>query len=281
MVDLTEYETNTTEHLIEEKNTITALPRPYLGMSQLGDECWRKLWYSFRFCAEKTISAKLNRIFQTGHRQEHWIVQDLQSIGIETWNTEDDQYEFSCVSGHCLGHGDGFCKNVPEAPKTEHLLEFKTANDKKFKEFVKKGCKDTNYTYYCQQIIYMHFKEITRSLFIVYNKNDSSYYIERIRHDPELAKELIRKAEDIITSEDVNEFKRIGNNDPSFYKCAWCDFRDVCFKLDVPHRNCRTCNKSDIEDDGKWSCSANQNQIIPIDFQYKGCDAHDYMDCLK
>ena len=57
------------EKQIEDKQIIQDF-RPYLGLSQIAEPCARKLWYSFRWCAQIKIEARIHRLFQRGHREE-------------------------------------------------------------------------------------------------------------------------------------------------------------------------------------------------------------------
>lgn len=267
--------------MIDEKNSFRGLPRPYLGMSQLGDECWRKLWYYFRWCEYVSYDGRVARIFQTGHDAEKKMIQALESIGVETWDTLDQQDAFVEVNGHCQGHGDGAARNIPGAPKTDHLLEFKTSSDKYFKELLKKGIIEAKPTHYAQMIIYMYKKKYTRGLYMVENKNDSSYYTERVKADNTYARDLIRKAEEIITSEDVDDFDRIGNGTPSFFKCRFCDYTDLCYNDAPPVKTCRTCTSVSLLDDGKWGCGLQNDKELSYEDQEAACPNYNPLDCFN
>jgi len=267
-------------HLIDAKNTTQELPRHYLGMSQLGDNCSRKLWYYFRFTAMNEIDGRVNRIFATGHKAEADMVRDLESIGIETWGTIDDQEEFSAISGHLKGHGDGFAKGIPGAEKTTHLLEFKTSSAKYFKKMVKEGVKIAKPVHAAQTTLYMHFSKTTRALYMMYCKDTSAYYTERLRYDKYFAEELLDKAERIITSEDVEEFQKIGSGNASYFECKFCDFSDVCHYNALPVKTCRTCTSVSILDDGKWGCGLRNDQVLSLDEQVEACDNYNILECF-
>jgi len=264
--------------LIDSVNTTESLPRPYLGMSQLGEDCARKLLYYFRWVSKDKIDGRVNRIFTTGHNAEIFMIEHLESIGVKTWDTLDSQAGFSAVQNHCRGHSDGMALGVPGAKKTTHLLEFKTSSDKLFKLVKKKGVREEKYMHYCQMALYMYFSKTTRALYMVYNKNTSEYYIERVEANNELAKDLIFKANLVITSENPNDFQKIGSGNASFYKCKFCNYSDVCHNNAKPHKNCRTCKFSDILDDGKWGCSKHEIDDISTENQAKGCGSHDYLE---
>jgi len=275
------FDSSDIDHLLELEGTKIDYPRWYLGMSGLGCNCMRKLWYGLHWVKKGTISARLNRLFQVGHDAEPKIVADLSRIGMKFDNVVEDQLEFIECDGWLRGHSDGKVINVPGAEKTEHLAEFKTASDKKFKEFRKKGVKDTNFTYYMQMILYMYETKLTRALFVVYNKNDSSYYFERVHADNGLAKEYIGKAQDIIDSVDVDVFPRIGNNSETWFECKWCDYNDICFKNAKSDENCRNCRFNDFASGGKNKCVRHENKELNIEMQKEKYDCHRILDCLK
>ena len=284
MGNLTEYfEKNqeTIADIIDKKNSVKELPRPYLGMSQIGDECWRKLWYYFRWCEYSEFDGRVGRIFQTGHNAEIKMIKDLESIGVECWDTLDDQDAFVEVNGHFQGHGDGKARNIPGAPKTDHLLEFKTSSDKYFKALVKKGIIEEKYVHYCQMVIYMKKSDLNRGLYMVENKNDSNYYIERVKGNISLANELIRKAEAIITSEDVDDFEKIGSKSPAFFKCRFCNFSDICHNDANPVKTCRTCTSVSLLDEGKWGCGIQNDKELSVQDQKDACPNYSKLDCFS
>ena len=106
----------TTKHALE--GEVILRPRPQLGMSQLGNECSRYLWYQFRWGYIDKTSKRMIRLWDRGHREEPEIIKALNEIGIEVWG---DQTEMVAGHGHIKGHCDGICIGVIEAPKTEHL----------------------------------------------------------------------------------------------------------------------------------------------------------------
>lgn len=271
----------TTESLLDEKSEVS-YGRPYLGMSGLGSDCMRSLWYGFHWCSKKEISARTNRIFRDGHNAEATIISDLKAIGYEVFRLlpdgsevemtgalDEEQEEMIGAAGHVKGHNDGRVRGVVEAPKTVHLLEMKTANDKRFKEMKTKGIQQSDPTYYSQCQMYMGELALTRTLFIAKNKNDGSYYVERIKFDQEHYDMLKAKAWSIITS-DAPPKKEFS---PTWFKCKYCSHYDMCHFGKEPEKNCRTCDYSDIEDNGKWSCQKNKKDLS-VEDQQKGCKSY-------
>ncbi len=248
--------------IIEEK--ANEKPRGYLGMSSIGDPCSRKLWYEFHFATDKNeFPERTKRIFDTGHIAEAFVIKDLEKIGCEVTNA---QAECVGVSGHFKGHIDGEVVGVIEAPKTVHLLEIKTHNDKSFKDVAKKGVKASKPVHYAQVVIYMKKRKLTRALYMAYNKNTSEYYPERIYADNDHARGLEEKATYIISSEEPppKEFSR------TWFACKWCDHFSICHDNTPAANNCRTCVNVDICDDGVWKC-AKHKRNLSIEEQKKGC----------
>ena len=268
--------------MIDKAGDTSGYPRYYLGMSGLGNSCMRALWFGFRWPHKGSISGRTNRIFNVGHAAEHDLVKSLESVGIECWNVCEDQDEFVDGHGYIKAHPDGYARNIPGAEKTVHLLEFKTMNDKSFKDTVKKGVEVSKPIYYAQMVLYMYKKGLTRALFMAVNKNDSSYYLERIKNNDSFAKELLSKGQDIIFSENFNDFPRIGTNKQSWYECKWCNYSDVCFGDNSGlEPNCRNCSDCNLLGEGKFACGEDSDRVLKVEEQEKGCEKHDYLECFK
>lgn len=258
-------------------------PRPHLGASLIGDPCARKLWYGFRWVQPVEFRGKTLRLFERGQNEEEVFVRDLRSIGVEVWERDPDtgkQFTVSAHGGHFGGSLDGIGLGIPEAPKTKHVLEFKTHGDKSFKDLEKKGVKDAKPLHYAQMQIYMRRKKFDRALNMAVNKNDDSLYTERIRLDKTFADELIAKAGRIITAQ--NPPAGI-SEDPAWWECKFCEFRALCHKITdaLPLPNCRTCSHSTplLDGDKVWHCAIHDG-AIPLDFQYEGCMRHCYIPNL-
>lgn len=260
------------EKLIEDEFVIQGF-RPYLGISGIGEKCARKIWYGFRFCSQQKISQRMHRLFQRGHREEPIIQADLRKIGIHHHSAQKEVVD---GNGHIKGHIDDTLENVPDAPKTPHLGEYKTHNDKSFKDLKNKGVKLSKPVHYAQMICYMKKLKLKRGLYIAVNKNDDARYYERISSDDEKATELIQRGFDIISTEVPPE--KIGNS--TWFECKWCGHYEICHFGELPLKNCRTCEFGDIHDEGKWKCSGYK---IWLSFaqQLLGCGKHRFLKSLK
>lgn len=261
---------NTTKNLIEHQpDTISFPHRSYLGMSSIASECVRKLWYGFRWASMDVTSVRMQRIFERGDIEEARIIRDLKKNGVEVFRREgyqkieltgaigEKQEEFIGAYGHSKGHADGRCLNVPEAPKTEHILEIKTMGSKYFKILVDKGVQEANPVYYGQTNRYMLASGTNRTLFIATNKDTEERYYERIRIDKQYAEELEERECEIVMSP-VPFGEKFS---PSWYKCKSCNHYDVCHRGAAPLKTCRSCEYADLAMDGKWVCTNPRNLI--------------------
>lgn len=193
-------------------------PRNYLGMSVIGERCPRNLWYTFRGYSASLLTGRAAMIFDMGNRVEEAVLHWLDAAG---YRVEDAQKEFSAHAGMFRGHCDGIIHGVTSRP---HILEIKSANDRRFKAFQREGIRSVSPAYYCQAQCYMGYAGLERALFVVMNKNTCDLYAERMHFSRDDFEALHARAYTIITANEPPE--RL----PDFQdtNCAWCDFRTVC-----------------------------------------------------
>jgi CRISPR/Cas system-associated exonuclease Cas4 (RecB family) len=208
--------------------------RQYIGMGQIGEECERKLWYSFNKYPRIPFEAKTLRMFEDGHRTEALMAERLRMLPFIELHTDvnGEQYGFRDFDTLFSGKMDGAIRGLIEAPQTWHVWECKATNDKAFKEFKaltfadeKSALEKWNYTYYAQAVLYMEYSGMTRHYITVTTAGGRDYHGARTNENPKLAKALRQKAKRIIDAK--SEPARLNEN-PSFYKCKWCEFRGVC-----------------------------------------------------
>lgn len=232
--------------------------RPHLGGSQIGNPCERALWYMFRHVDKPVFSGRQLRLFETGDREEDRLVANLRAIGCTVWAVDPDtgkQIRFTACDGHFALSLDGVIEDLPDAPKTPHTFEAKTMNDKNFAALKKDGVQKSKPVYWAQCQIGMHMAGLDRCAFLAVCKSTDEIYMERIHVDPAFAIGLIAKAERVVFAEKPPQKL---SNDPSFFGCKFCDFKDVCHNAKPPEINCRTCAHATPErgGDGAWSCAA-------------------------
>jgi len=247
--------------------------RAHMGASIIGTNCARALWYSFRWTTRISFSGRMLRLFQTGHKQEDRLVEDLRSIGVTVLEVDPEtgrQFQVRDETGHFGGSMDGVALGVPEAPKSWHLCEFKTSNIKGFEKLKREGVQKAKPLHHAQMITYMHLGGIDRALYLAVCKDTDELYAERIHSDPVEGARLVAKAQSIINAPIPPQ--RI-SNDANWFECKFCDHRELCHGEKFPERNCRTCLHSTPAADGQWDCAL--HNINPTTSQqHEGCGGH-------
>ena len=254
--------------------------RTYLGASQIGDECARKLWYSFHWTALIHFPARILRLFQRGHNEEHQINKYLRDAGIDVYEVDEEtgaQFGFKFAFGHGGGHMDAALNNLPDS-KEWHVGEYKTSSTKYFKDMTEKGVEKSKPVHYAQMQLYMHLSGMNQAAYLMVNKDDDDIYFERVPYNKSEAERLIAKAEFIVES--ATPPTRM-SEDSTFWKCRFCDYRELCHYDATPLMNCRTCAHSTAETDGdgRWSC-AEHGWDLNTKQQRDGCEDHRYIPDL-
>lgn len=260
-------------------------PRRYLGASQIGDPCSRKLWYGFRWAMPRTFPASSYRAIQDGYRGEAVMIDWLRRLpGIDLWTTDpdapDQQIGFTAVAGHFRGHADGVISGLYQAPKTPHVWEMKVCNETKFNKLVKliaqHGEKAAllhwDEIYYAQAQIYMQQLDLTRHYLTVATPGNRQLASCRTAYRATDAKALLKKAEGIISAE--RPPLKLSEK-PSWYVCKLCDYHRLCHGPAMPAVNCRTCAHSTarLDESTPWTCELKQPAISG---DQAGCPSHAY-----
>jgi hypothetical protein len=255
--------------------------RPHLGASLIGHSCERFLWLTFRWVDKKKFSGRMLRLFETGQLAEARLTANLRRIGVDVHDVTPDgkQWRVSDLGGHFSGSMDGAAVGIPEAPKTWHVLEFKTANDKSFTDLVKNKVQKAKPQHYAQMQTYMGYTGMERALYLAVNKNTDELYSERIEFDPVEFAKLKARAERVITA---NEPPLKISKDPSWYVCKMCDFHEHCHGEAAPAVNCRTCAHSTpiLDGDARWTCEAHGDEAWDHIKMSEGCKSHRYIPIL-
>tara|TARA_R110000751_G_scaffold194737_3_gene300136 strand:- start:63 stop:1190 length:1128 start_codon:yes stop_codon:yes gene_type:complete len=286
MVDLF-VETSTVAKLYRalEDRTVDS-PRPHLGASVIGRPCARELWYSFRWGTESDFNGRLLRLFRRGHQEEGPLVEDLRNAGVTVLDADPrtgKQFQFSVLGGHVGGSMDGAGQGFVESNKW-HLLEFKTANDKSFKQISKQKVRKAKPEHWAQMQLYMHWSgtnketRLERAMYIVVNKNTDEIYLERIKYDAKEARKYEDRAKSVVES--PVPLERI-SEDPSWYQCKFCSAAKICHQKALPVVSCRTCTHAtpELDGDGRWSCSKHNTDLNDA-AQRAACGQHVYIPDL-
>ena len=211
--------------------------RDYLGVSSIGDDCLRKVQLQYEG-KEAEFSASTLRTFDIGHCLEDLVAEWLKVAGfnLKTKNENGEQFGFSTAEGRIKGHVDGIIHSFPEelektGLRPQALWECKTLNNKSFQETAKKGLMLTKPIYFAQVQLYMAYLNLEQCLFTALNKDTSELYFELVPFDSEAAQRYSDRAVQIIKASENNEQMPCVSNDPSFFKCKMCAFRNECRKV--------------------------------------------------
>jgi hypothetical protein len=246
--------------------------REHLGASLIGKPCGRALWFDFRWVTSSRFSGRMLRLFETGQREEDRIVANLRSTGATVLEVDPEtgrQFRVEAHGGHFGGSLDGAALGLLEAPKTWHVVEFKTHSVKSFTDLVAKGVVKSKPQHAAQMQIYMHLTGLTRAMYVAVCKDTDALHIERIEADPAEATRLLDKAKRIIDAQ--HPPARI-SDDPTWFECRMCSHHAACHIGETAALNCRTCLHS-TPVDGGWHCARHDRRLEPQD-QRRACSRH-------
>ena len=256
--------------------------RTHLGASLIGKECERALWFDFRWVTRAKHPGRLLRLFETGQLEEARLVLNLRRTGATVIEVDPEtgrQFRVQAHGGHFGGSLDGIAINLLEAPKSWHVLEFKTHSTKSFADLLSKKVKNSKPLHFAQMQIYMHMMSITRAMYLAVCKENDDVYVERVEVDSVFAEGLLDKAQRIIFASTPPQ--RI-SSDPTWYQCRMCDHAPVCHVKQVnaaaAEINCRTClHATPVE--GGWHCARHDKALNDAQ-QRAACTQHLFIPSL-
>jgi hypothetical protein len=246
-----------------------------IAAGDVGMECDRALWLTFRRAsAPEEIDWRKRRIFERGNIEEERLVDLLRLIGLEVWGQQD---KVRAAGEHLRGKIDGLTIGLPEAPKTEHIVECKSAKADSFAK-LKAGVRVGNPAHYATMQFYMHCKGLTRALYMCTNKDNEDLHLERVEYDAEFALRLIARVERVIATSEPPSRLCSKRDD---FRGRFCKQQDVCWQEAWPRAHCRTCVHATALLDGNaaWDC-ARWSKPLSLAEQDEGCEAHLYIPAL-
>lgn len=220
-----------------QENAQGRAPRSYLGMSQIGGDCERKLWYSYHDPLPEFMPASALMRIEDGHACERILADRLRLVPGVVLRTEDadtgEQFEVSDLDGQFAGHLDGLIIGLVSDPHVWHVWEAKAVNEEKYGKFCKlrreHGESGTlqkwDATYYAQAQAYMGYTKIYRHYLTVCSPGAREWEAVCTEFDPSVFETIRNRAERIINAH-VPVAKV--SNDPSWYVCKWCHYKERC-----------------------------------------------------
>ena len=258
-------------------------------MGSAGEECERALYYRLRWASPlEQIDGQKERRFETGRREEERLLADLAAAGVEVQTTDPAtgrQFSVELADGWLRGKVDGLCLGLPEAPKTQHVVETKSHAEKSFKELLKhappkgEGLSRSNPTHYAQVQLYLLGLSLTRALYLAVNKNTDELYTERVAFDATFALALEARILRIAFSD--RPPPRLWD-DPAAkgaFACNWCSARAQCHEGAFARVNCRTCLSASLRSGANVFCTLHQRELSYQE-QQQGCPQHLFLPDL-
>jgi len=174
--------------------------RKHIGMSQIGADCERQLWYSFNQCLTVEHDGRLLRLFQFGHDMEQGFADLLKSVGFRVYlhgegaelTAQDPDNVFFSGTADAVAVSPDTDIFDGVKPNTPYVVDFKTASKRNFNQFIKNGLLEWNQKYFMQLQCYMGFSEqfgkkpITNAMIFVFNKDNHEIATQCIEFNPEV-----------------------------------------------------------------------------------------------
>lgn len=180
---------------------------------------------------------------------------------------------FSAVNGHF----GGTCDSEGYFPEFLNIkdkigFEFKTnGTGSSFTNLFTQGVSLVKPEHDAQMHTYGYYFGWEYCVYLNTNKNDDDIYPEILPINKNLGEAMIQKADKIINAKTPPE--KLSLN-PAFYKCTFCDAKDVCHNGKLPLKNCRTCIHSEPVANAEWFCAKHSplNGNVPKEIQMQGCN---------
>lgn len=248
--------------------------RNHLGASEIGHACTAKAWGAFRWLKKEKHSGRMLRLFKRGHFEEPKFIAILRGVGFEFHEFAADGKQFK-ISG-CNGHFGGSLDGMAMAPVRYEigkpmLVEFKTHNEKSFtklagskdkitgaRKFVTgtNGVRIAKPVHYSQMCAYGRSYSFEYALYLAINKDTDELFFEIAPLNWAHADDLYRKADFVIASQ--TQPPKIAQVE-TYFECKYCHLSAICFRGEVPEKNCRSCTFALPVAGGEWLCSFNES----------------------
>jgi hypothetical protein len=246
--------------------------REHLGGSLIGKPCERALWYDFRWVTVARHPGRILRLFETGQLEEARLVRDLRSTGATVLDVDPEtgrQWRVEAHDGHFGGSLDAVAIGLLEAPRTWHVVEFKTHSARSFRDLTAKGVAHSKPQHWAQMQVYMQLTGITRALYVAVCKDTDDLHIERVPADPLEGERLLVRAGRVIHAD--RPPTRI-SEDATWWECRFCDHHPVCHDGAAAETTCRSClHATPIK--GGWHCARLDRALDPA-AQRQACPKH-------
>ena len=250
--------------------------RPHLGASLIGDDCLRKIWYTFRWWYVPRFDGRILRLFRRGHIEEPFVADDIARVVgcvVEMSDPETGkQFRLHDPEMPAFGGSmDGKVSGIPDAPERKLGLEVKTMKTASFNKVKKQGVKVAEPSHYAQQQTYEALcDDVDGMLYVAVSKEKDDMYYEIIEPDRDAQLEARETAPYNLGTEEPPD--RLSSN-PGWHMCEHCQAKEVCHYDAPPTPNCRNCSKVQprlFNGEHKWICTFDGSDLNE-DAQRVGC----------
>lgn len=245
-----------------------------LSVLSMGHPCDRNLWYRFRHA---TVYAP-RPYTETTHKRNirEMIIGVLGEISKHSGNQvkpmKQDEHRFSIINGHFTGKTEAIAVITEDATPVEFVVfVWASPTGLKFRDVSEAGLERGKPEQYKILCALAHNLGIPRAIYVAYNKNDDSVYIEVITADIETAEAVNKRAESVIYA--TMPPPRISET-AAWHTCKACPANDICHPVEtepVVRRSCWTCKNAYPYPDGVWHCG-HFNAVIPAEWLERGCE---------
>lgn len=200
--------------------------RGYLGASEIGEPCERKLGYRWHKFPSDPFPGRVIRRFRLGHIHENETARWLKLAGFVL---KGEQTGFELADGKFAGHIDGVIVCGPADMPYPVLWEHKIMKSSIWRQLSKSHVEAEQPKYFAQLQTYMRQLNLQAALFTSLNADTSEIYFEVVSYNAAKAQTYIDRAARIITSEHPKELPRIGRSEYDF-ECKFCPYKATCWE---------------------------------------------------
>ncbi len=203
--------------------------RQYLGASQIGAECLRRVQYDW-FC-DPQFPARTLDIFERGHFFEAVSRRHLIAAGFRF--AERTRLKFETAGGLFRGHTDGILVAGPEVADLVYptVWEHKALSAKSWRAIERDGLVGLYEVYAAQVATYQAYLDCTNpALFMCLNADTCERLSFLVPFDAQLAQAMSDRAVTVIEATRAGELLPRVTNDRDDWRCRMCGWRERCWR---------------------------------------------------